>query len=877
MNRHALSGLVGLGLVSAGCAMTRSKMETATPVSMEKPLERIETAINANPYRTVNGQPPKHMLAGLQPRVDADMPTGLKHIPAENRAPAVMIADKRPAKPAGAANDAGSQPKDSAARTAALAPAVAVNPPQTDQAAAPQSQAPAIAMSHDETPAPTTVLAETTPPPSGSAPAPASAAAPAAAGPEMAAIASTPAAAPVADPPGSADAPTAPAPKSAADPALGVGIAADVMPQALFDEKPAAPGPVTAPPDASASAGGTTTAAAPAKPATESELPPAVGGGPGSTTDTGPAALPDLFPPEIMAMTREKAGAQAGPAQVPIGPAAGMPEVDPNASASAAAEPPPAIAAGPAEAGDPGLPRIPEGVTLGDPLRPSLGQADGGRDASLKQADSGAASISQGNDLPPLPASIPIDPPSAVPPSAPQDSPAAPVKTDNTAELADEDLPPLPAIDLPPLPPLPVDKAKPAEPETAAADLPPIEPVTTNPGPPAREVAPVVKPESDLPPIPPPLGEPNPSPSPALDGPETSSRSPMHNDAAVQRASFSSPIPNELPPAPPPLELDGEGNATLVKVGEEVITRNDLRDAYRDFVRRIQAAQPGATEQQINTIKRENLPRILRNLVVQQMLAQEAMRVIKQPKLLDRLNEEADGLWRERVLPDLIRKDKLTNEIDLKKKMSERGESLDAMRTAFRRDFLANQFVATRLRGRVKPTLADELAYYNEHLAKFDQPEQVTWREIAIDIAKFPDRDSAQRKVEEIVSRLAKGEDFSAIAQAESSGATATEGGLWKDTAPGGFMVKGVNEAIASLKPGQSSRVIEGPRSFHIVRIESRRAAGPLPFKEVQTEVEGKLISEKNEEEFQALLGDIRKRIPVVPDILAETSNLSRR
>ena len=46
-----------------------------------------------------------------------------------------------------------------------------------------------------------------------------------------------------------------------------------------------------------------------------------------------------------------------------------------------------------------------------------------------------------------------------------------------------------------------------------------------------------------------------------------------------------------------------------------------------------------------------------------------------------------------------------------------------------------------------------------------------------------------------------------------------------------------VNAALKSLPIGQSSGVIASPESFHVVRVEGRRAAGPASFEEVQDKI----------------------------------------
>ena len=65
-------------------------------------------------------------------------------------------------------------------------------------------------------------------------------------------------------------------------------------------------------------------------------------------------------------------------------------------------------------------------------------------------------------------------------------------------------------------------------------------------------------------------------------------------------------------------------------------------------------------------------------------------------------------------------------------------------------------------------------------------------------------------------------------------------------TTPGSYAVKPINDALERLPIGQMSSVIEGPESFHIVKVESRRPAGPASFEEVQDKIRPKLEAETN-------------------------------
>ena len=78
-------------------------------------------------------------------------------------------------------------------------------------------------------------------------------------------------------------------------------------------------------------------------------------------------------------------------------------------------------------------------------------------------------------------------------------------------------------------------------------------------------------------------------------------------------------------------------------------------------------------------------------------------------------------------------------------------------------------------------------------------------------------------------------------------------------TSPGGYAIKAVNQAIESMLIGQTSGVIAGPESFHIVKVEGRRPAGAVSFEEVQDQLLPILESKKFEEAKKKYLAKLHK------------------
>ncbi len=158
-----------------------------------------------------------------------------------------------------------------------------------------------------------------------------------------------------------------------------------------------------------------------------------------------------------------------------------------------------------------------------------------------------------------------------------------------------------------------------------------------------------------------------------------------------------------------------------------------------------------------------------------------------------------------------------------------------------------------KIKDRLKVELPDMLKYYNDHVYnhEFDRPAQITWRELVVEIDKHKSRDEARNEGKRLAGEASDEVKISPrwlAPKAKARVALANEGGLMRTT-PGSYAFKPINDALDSLPIGQVSPLIEGPESFHIVKVENRRPAGPASFEEVQDKIKPKLESKRMHQE----------------------------
>ena len=329
----------------------------------------------------------------------------------------------------------------------------------------------------------------------------------------------------------------------------------------------------------------------------------------------------------------------------------------------------------------------------------------------------------------------------------------------------------------------------------------------------------------------------------------------VHRAAAAEKApATNAPKDASAIKIPPVTRSIFEAGKPVARVGEEVITLHEFKLAIAIRRRGISADRPLSQEEK-NMLART----VLNDLIDRSVVIQEAKRELKNPKQLQMFNDVANRIWTEEELPPLLRQTSSTNIYELKEKLSEKGESIEDMRAQFRLEFLSRGYMEQKIGPKLQVSLPEMREYYLAHLDDFALPAQVTWREVLIETDKDKSRTEAKNRADALLDRLRRGEDFASLAKAQSDGPNKGDGGVWRTT-PGSYSVVSVNAAIGSLPIGQISPVIEGPTSFHIVRVEGRRAAGPASFGDVQDKIRRVLRSEKVHRESTAFIEKLRRR-----------------
>jgi len=164
---------------------------------------------------------------------------------------------------------------------------------------------------------------------------------------------------------------------------------------------------------------------------------------------------------------------------------------------------------------------------------------------------------------------------------------------------------------------------------------------------------------------------------------------------------------------------------------------------------------------------------------------------------------------------------------------------------------LVDQVVGAR--NRVDEQVID--AYYTEHRADFERPDQVRARQIVV---------ADRAEGEQILAHLRQGKDFADQAKRHSLSPEAEQGGdlgfFGRDEMPPEFAT------VFALPVGVLSPLVKSDYGFHLFLVEEKRPAARLSRQAAAREIRALLERERSEMLYQEWLQELRGRAAVDVD-----------
>jgi hypothetical protein len=250
---------------------------------------------------------------------------------------------------------------------------------------------------------------------------------------------------------------------------------------------------------------------------------------------------------------------------------------------------------------------------------------------------------------------------------------------------------------------------------------------------------------------------------------------------------------------------------------------------------------------------------------VGKILSAELMYQVQQTLVFaeaDRLLEEGPKMQIDVEMEEALRKmiaEAGGSREKLRQKCIQEGTTLEDMLRAHRRSLTVQMYMRSKFYPAIVINRRMLWDYYRRHKDEFTTEQRVQMQIIAVPYGEFlrqtddsyrrqptqAELDAAKalamQRVEEALTDLKAGADFTETVKQFSMGLKRTQGGNWPMMGRGNFREKKVENAAFALKAGQYSGIIEGQGGYYIVKAKAVEPGKVVNFEDAQAAIAEKL------------------------------------
>lgn len=305
-------------------------------------------------------------------------------------------------------------------------------------------------------------------------------------------------------------------------------------------------------------------------------------------------------------------------------------------------------------------------------------------------------------------------------------------------------------------------------------------------------------------------------------------------------------------------------------VGDQPIQVGDVMPMVEQIIApRLAELDPKIVEQQkvqIEQQKEKLMRQALESAIQTKLLYLDFLRTIpadKKKEALPTITKRAEEQFYEKQLPEALKKAKVETAMELDAKLREFGSSLERQKQSFVERAMGQSVLAQNINYEPEITHQAMLDYYRAHLQEYDLPARARWEKLTVRFDRFASKQEAWAALGNMGNEVLRGAPLPAVAQRQSQGVDAAEGGYHDWTTRGSLASEVIDQAIFTLPVGRLSERLEDHEGFHIVRVIERTEAGRVPFEQAQVDIKETLRKERVKEQVTAYVGKLRQQIPV--------------
>ena len=317
-----------------------------------------------------------------------------------------------------------------------------------------------------------------------------------------------------------------------------------------------------------------------------------------------------------------------------------------------------------------------------------------------------------------------------------------------------------------------------------------------------------------------------------------------------------------------------EGARVVARVGSDVVLMSDVWVTAEQFLISLYFRQKAQQPQipppppwQGIVLQRESMVQaqwatLVRQLVDAKLAYADALTVVPQ-EALKNMEDQVAKHFEKVELPKFLEFYQVETYQQLDGRLRQGGTSVARHRRLYFERTLASQWLAQKVKVNEDVGYEEMWAWYQEHLADFEQPAQARWEQISVRISKYPSRQAAWAAIAQAGNQVWDGRPFAEVAREYSDAPSASQGGRRDWTTQGSLRSEILDQAIFTLPVGAMSPILEEGDWLHIVRVVDRQEARRVPFVEAQVKIREEIRKQRTQIQHQAYLDQLRRRVPV--------------
>jgi peptidyl-prolyl cis-trans isomerase C len=282
----------------------------------------------------------------------------------------------------------------------------------------------------------------------------------------------------------------------------------------------------------------------------------------------------------------------------------------------------------------------------------------------------------------------------------------------------------------------------------------------------------------------------------------------------------------------------------VARVNGEDVKKSELEMAIRSLEERARSAVPA---EQRDAVYRQVLDRLIGfHLLVQEA---KARKVVAPPWEVDSQIEQI--------------KKQFPSEDAFTQMLQSRGVTAEQLRADTAQTIAVNVMLKAELEPKVAVTADAGKKFYEENKARFRQDDSVHASHILIRTPENADaaaKAKAKSQADDLLGQIRKGGDFAGLAKQFSQDPGSAPSGGDLGFFSKGQMVPAFEQAAFSLKPGQTSGVVETPFGYHIIRVSETKAGRDLTYDEVKGQIDEYLKQQIRDQKSQEFVDQLRAK-----------------